>query len=261
MRRTICGPPLSLSREPASQESSAHRRSSVEGLFRKTLIGPNLPVREDLPGLARVALPRGGEEWLIREEPLLLEVEGERILTMRTPGEDEALALGFLLGEGVIGSPDDVRSIAEREGARRAPRGRGRRGARRSRRSQESEGRGRSPRAGPRDPRFLRPLRARVGRRARRGHPGRSRPGSRASRSRRSLPWSRSSRRSSRASRADGRLPRGGDLLPRGRALGERRGRGTPQRSRQGDRPRGAPGVIFRKGSPCSRGEAASSSS
>jgi FdhD protein len=68
-------------------------------------------VREDLPGLARVSLPEGGFEWLIREEPLLLEVEGERVLTMRTPGEDEALALGFLLGEGVIGSCADVRSI------------------------------------------------------------------------------------------------------------------------------------------------------
>lgn len=65
------------------------------------------------PGLARVAIEGGLEEWVIREEPLLLEVEGERILTMRTPGEDEALAIGFLLGEGVIGSLDDVRS-AER---------------------------------------------------------------------------------------------------------------------------------------------------
>jgi FdhD protein len=32
-------------------------------------------------------------------------------LTLRTPGEDEALALGFLLGEGVIGSLEDVRSL------------------------------------------------------------------------------------------------------------------------------------------------------
>ena len=68
-------------------------------------------MKEDLPGLARVDLPGGGVEWVIREEPLLLEVEGERVLTMRTPGEDEALALGFLLGEGVIASVDDVRSI------------------------------------------------------------------------------------------------------------------------------------------------------
>jgi FdhD protein len=62
------------------------------------------------PGLARVAI-EGGEEWLVREEPLLIEVEGERVLTMRTPGEDEALALGFLLGEGVLRSLDEVRDV------------------------------------------------------------------------------------------------------------------------------------------------------
>ncbi len=63
------------------------------------------------PGLARVET-EDGPEWVIREEPLLLEVEGERVLTMRTPGEDEALALGFLLGEGVIRSLDEVRDVA-----------------------------------------------------------------------------------------------------------------------------------------------------
>lgn len=62
------------------------------------------------PGLAQTPVD-GGFEWVIREEPLLLEVDGERVLTMRTPGEDEALALGFLLGEGVIASVDDVREI------------------------------------------------------------------------------------------------------------------------------------------------------
>jgi FdhD protein len=68
----------------------------------------SLPVED--PGLARVAT-EDGPEWVIREEPLLLEVEGERVLTMRTPGEDEALALGFLLGEGVIQGLDEVREI------------------------------------------------------------------------------------------------------------------------------------------------------
>ncbi len=64
----------------------------------------------DDPGLAQVPLD-DGPEWVIREEPLLIEVEGERVLTLRTPGEDEALALGFLLGEGVIGSLDEVRAV------------------------------------------------------------------------------------------------------------------------------------------------------
>jgi FdhD protein len=60
------------------------------------------------PGLARLET-EDGLEWVIREEPLLIEVEGESVLTMRTPGEDEALALGFLLGEGVISSLDEVK--------------------------------------------------------------------------------------------------------------------------------------------------------
>ena len=62
------------------------------------------------PGLARVEI-EGGEEWVIREEPLLIEIDGERVLTMRTPGEDEALALGFLLGEGIVASLDAVKEV------------------------------------------------------------------------------------------------------------------------------------------------------
>jgi FdhD protein len=43
------------------------------------------------------------------EEPLEIRVDGAAVaVTMRTPGEDEALAAGFLAGEGLIGGPDDV---------------------------------------------------------------------------------------------------------------------------------------------------------
>jgi FdhD protein len=61
---------------------------------------------EETPGLARA-----GGDWVVREEPLLLEIEGERILTMRTPGDDEALAVGFLLGEGAIASAAEVLEV------------------------------------------------------------------------------------------------------------------------------------------------------
>jgi FdhD protein len=43
------------------------------------------------------------------EEPLEIRVDGEALaVTMRTPGEDEDLAVGFLAGEGLIGSAEDV---------------------------------------------------------------------------------------------------------------------------------------------------------
>jgi FdhD protein len=46
------------------------------------------------------------------EEPLEIRVDGEPLaVTMRTPGEDEELAVGFLAGEGLIGGPDDVAAV------------------------------------------------------------------------------------------------------------------------------------------------------
>jgi FdhD protein len=43
------------------------------------------------------------------EEPLEIRVDGEALaVTMRTPGDDEELAVGFLAGEGLIEGPDDV---------------------------------------------------------------------------------------------------------------------------------------------------------
>src|SRR3954452_15593685 len=45
------------------------------------------------------------------EEPLEIRVDGTAIaVTMRTPGEDEELAVGFLAGEGLIAGPGDIAS-------------------------------------------------------------------------------------------------------------------------------------------------------
>ena len=53
----------------------------------------------------RVSTDRGEDEVAI-EEPLEIRVGGEALaVTMRTPGHDEELALGFLLGEGLIDGP------------------------------------------------------------------------------------------------------------------------------------------------------------
>jgi FdhD protein len=50
--------------------------------------------------------------WVVVEEPLEIRVAGDAVaLTMRTPGDDRQLALGFLFAEGVIGSLADVGSV------------------------------------------------------------------------------------------------------------------------------------------------------
>ena len=46
------------------------------------------------------------------EEPLEIRVDGTAVaVTMRTPGEDEELAVGFLAGEGLIAGPGDVAGV------------------------------------------------------------------------------------------------------------------------------------------------------
>jgi formate dehydrogenase assembly factor FdhD len=54
-----------------------------------------------------------GAGELIVEEPLLITVANKAVVTlMCTPGDEIALALGYLLTEGVIGSMSDVGAIA-----------------------------------------------------------------------------------------------------------------------------------------------------
>ena len=48
------------------------------------------------------------------EEPLEIRVDGRALaVTMRTPGQDEELALGFLHGEGLIGGPREAGPTAD----------------------------------------------------------------------------------------------------------------------------------------------------
>ena len=50
------------------------------------------------------------------EEPLEIRVDGEPLaVAMRTPGEDEELAAGFLAGEGLIGGREDIEAIGPTE--------------------------------------------------------------------------------------------------------------------------------------------------
>jgi FdhD protein len=51
----------------------------------------------------------GGEDEVAIEEPLEIRIEGAPLaVTMRTPGHDEELALGFLYTEGLIDGPREV---------------------------------------------------------------------------------------------------------------------------------------------------------
>src|SRR3954466_7457459 len=59
--------------------------------------------------LDAAAEPRRRPDDLAAEEPLEIRVRKEPLaVTMRTPGHDIDLAIGFLLGEGVIGAAGDV---------------------------------------------------------------------------------------------------------------------------------------------------------
>jgi FdhD protein len=54
-----------------------------------------------------------GEDEVVVEAPLEIRISGETMaITMRTPGSDRELALGFLLAEGIIASATDVSSVA-----------------------------------------------------------------------------------------------------------------------------------------------------
>jgi FdhD protein len=62
-----------------------------------------------------VEISRDGERDAVAvEEPLEIRVDGEPLsVTMRTPGHDEELALGFLFGEGLIDGPRPVGLTAD----------------------------------------------------------------------------------------------------------------------------------------------------
>ena len=71
-----------------------------------------------------VRWPKGeaDEDRVVTEEPLEVRVEGASIaITMRTPGHDQDLALGFLYTEGVIDGADDITAVAPVESASKIP--------------------------------------------------------------------------------------------------------------------------------------------
>ncbi len=80
----------------------------------------------------RGGAPEPADDWVAVEEPLEIRLRWgsgaqprvQRLaVTMRTPGHDGALALGFLAGEGVISAPADVLDVAHTplQGGQRDP--------------------------------------------------------------------------------------------------------------------------------------------
>ncbi|MFJ3582579.1 formate dehydrogenase accessory sulfurtransferase FdhD [Streptomyces sp. NPDC090127] len=58
-------------------------------------------------------------DTLVAEEPLEIRLNGRPLaITMRTPGDDFALAAGFLVSEGALGAASDVRNIVYCAGAK-----------------------------------------------------------------------------------------------------------------------------------------------
>ncbi|MFB7244684.1 sulfurtransferase FdhD [Streptomyces populi] len=57
-------------------------------------------------------------DTLVAEEPLEIRLDGKPLaITMRTPGDDFALAAGFLVSEGVLGRADELQNIVYCAGA------------------------------------------------------------------------------------------------------------------------------------------------
>ncbi|MFJ4206805.1 formate dehydrogenase accessory sulfurtransferase FdhD, partial [Streptomyces sviceus] len=57
-------------------------------------------------------------DTLVAEEPLEIRLNGKPLaITMRTPGDDFALATGFLISEGVLAQQNDLHNIAYCAGA------------------------------------------------------------------------------------------------------------------------------------------------
>ena len=77
------------------------------------------------PGLRTVTVRRRGEvldhDLIVVEEPLEIRLDGKPlVVTMRTPGDDEELAAGFLFAEGLISGRTGIASLRAVAGDREA---------------------------------------------------------------------------------------------------------------------------------------------
>jgi FdhD protein len=77
------------------------------------MVGKDMVERTRGKNIQRFPTGETVEDVVAVEEPLKIRLHGEDLVVlMRTPGHDQALVAGFLLAEGVVETPDDIRSIA-----------------------------------------------------------------------------------------------------------------------------------------------------
>src|SRR5579863_6756813 len=98
-------PALSTRSRPSTCVPSAKRRH----VHRPWPGSPRTPSRGVSPRTSVTITRDGVEDEVAVEDPLEIRVDGRPLaVTMRTPGHDEELALGFLYGEGLISGPRRV---------------------------------------------------------------------------------------------------------------------------------------------------------
>src|SRR5438132_7031757 len=97
---------LQLVRPAVQGRDRRRRQTEAEGTVKGV-------ARREVRRVAAGVLQAPAEDDVVAEEPLEIRAQGEtRAITMRTPGADRELALGFLFAEGVISSRDDVGRVA-----------------------------------------------------------------------------------------------------------------------------------------------------
>jgi FdhD protein len=99
--------PVTTNHTPGSKAESERKDRQLTGrTARRRVMRVTVP-SDGFPGGAG-ARP----DLLATEEPLGIRVDGTALtVTMRTPGDDVELAAGFLVGEGVVRSHDDIAGI------------------------------------------------------------------------------------------------------------------------------------------------------
>ena len=121
--RALLADPERLERRPVRGRRPLRRLSQSVALRHRSIFASVADESPDPKSLARIERD-GAEDFVAVEEPLEIRVDGEPLaVTMRTPGDDEELALGFLYGEGLIDGPRDAG--LDRRPRRQRRRGRG----------------------------------------------------------------------------------------------------------------------------------------